>query len=85
MDLRWRCDGASVACTNVGVAPTFARTDSRVEAYLLDFDGDLYGRTVDVGFTHRIRGEKKFSGIDELKEQIQNDVETARSLAKNGR
>jgi len=78
-------DQEFVACTNVGVAPTFARTDSRVEAYLLDFDGDLYGRTVDVGFTHRIRGEKKFSGIDELKEQIQNDVETARSLAKNGR
>jgi riboflavin kinase/FMN adenylyltransferase len=74
-------DQEFVACTNVGVAPTFARTDSRVEAYLLDFDGDLYGRTVDVGFTHRIRGEKKFSGIDELKAQIRRDVETARSLA----
>src|SRR5215204_3209579 len=66
------------------VVPTFARADSRVEAYLLDFDGDLYGRTVDVGFTHRIRGEKKFSGIDELRAQIQSDVESARSLAQNG-
>jgi riboflavin kinase/FMN adenylyltransferase len=71
------------ACTNVGVAPTFARAESRVESYLLDFDGDLYGRVVDVGFTHRIRGEKKFSGIDELRAQIQGDVDTARSLAQN--
>ena len=74
-------DQRYAACTNVGVAPTFARTEDRVEAYLLDFEGDLYGRVVDVGFTHRIRGEKKFSGIDELKAQIQRDVEVARSLA----
>jgi riboflavin kinase / FMN adenylyltransferase len=77
-------DQRFAACTNVGVAPTFARAESRVEAYLLDFDGDLYGRVVDVGFTHRIRGEKKFSGIDELKAQIQRDVEAARSLAGDG-
>jgi riboflavin kinase/FMN adenylyltransferase len=69
------------ACTNVGVAPTFGRSESRVEAYLLDFDGDLYGRLVDVGFTRRIRGEKKFSGVEELKAQIQSDVATARRLA----
>jgi riboflavin kinase / FMN adenylyltransferase len=68
------------ACTNVGVAPTFARAESRVEAYLIDFDGDLYGRVVDVGFTRRIRGEKKFSGIDELKAQIQRDVDEARDI-----
>jgi riboflavin kinase / FMN adenylyltransferase len=68
------------ACTNVGVAPTFARAESRVEAYLLDFDGDLYGRVVDVGFARRIRGEKKFSGIDELKAQIQRDVDEARRI-----
>jgi riboflavin kinase / FMN adenylyltransferase len=69
------------ACTNVGVAPTFGRAESRVEAFLLDFDGDLYGLVVDVGFTRRIRGEKKFSGIDELKAQIQRDVEDARSIS----
>jgi riboflavin kinase/FMN adenylyltransferase len=71
-------DQRFAACTNVGVAPTFARAESRVEAYLLDFEGDLYGQVVDVGFTHRIRGEKKFSGIEELKAQIQRDVEEAR-------
>ena len=74
-------DEKYAACTNVGVAPTFGRAESRVEAYLLDFEGDLYGRVVDVGFIRRIRGEKKFSGVDELKAQIRRDVEEARSVA----
>lgn len=68
------------ACTNIGVAPTFARAESRVEAYLLDFDGDLYGSVVDVGFLHRIRPEQKFSGLEELKAQISSDVEEARRV-----
>jgi riboflavin kinase/FMN adenylyltransferase len=66
------------ACTNIGVAPTFGRAESRIEAYLLDFEGDIYGRVVDVNFVERIRAERRFSGIDELKEQIQRDVEAAR-------
>src|SRR5215203_4002944 len=68
------------ACTNVGVAPTFGRAESRVEAHLLDFEGDLYGRVVDVSFVRRIREERRFSGIDELKAQIQRDVEEARLI-----
>ena len=63
------------ACTNVGVAPTFGRAESRVEAYLLDFEGDLYGRVVDVSFLKRIREERRFSGVDELIGQIRRDVE----------
>ena len=74
-------DDEYVACTNVGVAPTFARAESRIEAYLLDFDGDLYGCVIDVGFTRKIRGEKKFSGVAELKAQIQRDVEEARLIS----
>jgi riboflavin kinase / FMN adenylyltransferase len=69
------------ACTNVGVAPTFGRTESRVEAHLLDFEGDLYGRVVDVGFVARIREERRFSGVDELVGQIRRDVEEARIVA----
>ena len=69
------------ACTNVGVAPTFGRTESRVEAYLLDFEGDLYGRVVDVGFVKRIREERRFSGVDELIGQIRRDVEETRIIA----
>jgi riboflavin kinase/FMN adenylyltransferase len=68
------------ACTNVGVAPTFERGEGRVEAYLLGFEGDLYGRVVDVSFVRRIRAEKRFSGVDELKEQIARDVEEARRI-----
>jgi riboflavin kinase/FMN adenylyltransferase len=76
-------DEKYAACTNVGVAPTFGRAESRVEAYLMDFDDDLYGRVVDVGFIRRLRGEKKFSGVDDLKAQIQRDVEEARLITGN--
>ena len=69
------------ACTNVGVAPTFGRAESRVEAYLLDFEGDLYGRVVDVSFLKRIREERRFAGVDELIGQIRRDVEEARIIA----
>jgi riboflavin kinase/FMN adenylyltransferase len=72
--------GVYAACTNVGVAPTFERGEGRIEAYLLDFEGDLYGRVVDVSFVRRIRAEKRFSGVEELKEQIARDVEEARRI-----
>jgi len=71
------------ACTNVGVAPTFERGESHVEAHLLDFDEDLYGRMVDVSFLRRIRPEKRFSRVDELKEQIARDVEEARRITND--
>jgi riboflavin kinase/FMN adenylyltransferase len=71
------------SCTNVGLAPTFERGESRVEAHLIDFEGDLYGRVVDVSFVRRIRSEERFSGVDELKDQIARDVEVARSIAKD--
>ncbi len=71
------------ACTNVGVAPTFDRGESRVEAYLLDFQGDLYGSIVDVSFAHRIRSERRFSGVEELIEQIARDVEETRRITND--
>ena len=68
------------ACTNVGVAPTFERRESRVEAYLLDYEGDLYGEVIDVTFEERLRPEKQFSSVYELKEQIARDVAEARRV-----
>ncbi len=68
------------ACTNVGVAPTFERRESRVEAYLLDYEGDLYGEVIDVTFEERLRPEMRFSGVYELKEQIARDVAEARRV-----
>lgn len=76
----WTGGKAYAACTNIGVAPTFGDRESKIEAYLLDFEGDLYGRVVDVGFVSRIRAEKRFSGVEELKLQISRDVEEARRL-----
>jgi len=72
------------ACTNVGVAPTFDRRESKVEAYLLGYEGDLYGKVVDVTFEERLRPEKRFSGVGELKEQIARDVAEARRLLGEG-
>ena len=72
------------ACTNVGVAPTFDRRDNRVEAYLLGYEGDLYGKVIDVAFVERLRPEKRFSGLDELKAQIARDVAKARKVVEEG-
>jgi riboflavin kinase/FMN adenylyltransferase len=60
--------------TNIGKRPTFGgELESKVETHLIDFDGDLYGKTMRVRLLHRLRGEKKFNGIDELKAQIARD------------
>lgn len=64
--------------TNVGVRPTFdGDKEPSIETYIFDFDGDLYGDVLRVRFLHRIRDERKFDGIDELKAQIAKDSRTA--------
>ena len=65
--------------TNVGVRPTFNGLSERlVESHLLDFHDDLYGKTLKVRFLHRLRPEKKFASIDELKAQIMLDCLSTR-------
>ena len=60
--------------TNVGKRPTFGGDpESKVETHIIDFDGDLYDRTIRVRLLHRLRGERKFSSIDELRSQITLD------------
>ena len=60
--------------TNIGVRPTFENdAEPSIESFIFDFDGDLYGDVLRVRFLHRIRDEKKFNGIDELKAQIEKD------------
>ncbi len=64
--------------TNVGIRPTFEGSkEPSIESYIFDFDGDLYGDVLRVRFLHRIRDERKFAGIDELKAQIQKDSKIA--------
>jgi riboflavin kinase/FMN adenylyltransferase len=74
-------DGRKVAhATSVGINPTFGGTQLRVEAFLLDFDEDLYGVHLAVDFRHRLRDEARFDSVDELVAQIAADVALAREL-----
>ena len=69
------------AAVNVGVRPTFATGRGLlVEAYLLDFDGDLYGETLRIAFLPRLRGEKRFDSVEELVAQMRLDVDRARQI-----
>jgi riboflavin kinase/FMN adenylyltransferase len=64
--------------TNIGHRPTLVGDEeSKVETHLIDFDQELYGQTIRVRMLHRLRGEKKFSGIDELRAQITHDRDRA--------
>ena len=63
-----------VAATNVGVRPTVDGQALKVEAHLLDFEGDLYGRPLRLEFVERVRLEQKFAGLEALKAQIAADV-----------
>ncbi len=71
----WRGDRGYPAVVNIGVRPSFDNGHPSVEAYLLDFSGDLYGETVGLSFVARLRGEKKFPNIGELIAQIGADAQ----------
>ncbi|HEY0460170.1 MAG TPA: bifunctional riboflavin kinase/FAD synthetase [Pyrinomonadaceae bacterium] len=64
--------------TNVGIRPTFDDDQNpSIESYIFDFDADLYGDVLRVRFLHRIRDERKFASIDELRAQIECDTRRA--------
>ena len=70
-----------LAVTNIGVRPTVGNSEEvTVEPWILDYSGDLYGQKIRVDFFHRLRGEKKFSGLEELKEEIHRNAEETRKL-----
>src|SRR5436305_2398761 len=70
------------AAVNVGVRPTFdSGRGLLVEAYLIDFSGDLYGQVLRVAFMARLRGEKRFDSVDELVAQMHRDIDRAREIA----
>jgi riboflavin kinase / FMN adenylyltransferase len=69
------------AAVNVGVRPTFdTGRGLLIEAYLIDHDEDLYGSTLRVAFVDRLRGERRFAGVEELIAQMQIDVEDAKRV-----
>ena len=51
-----------------------------LEAYVLDFDGDLYGQLASVAFLHRLRGQERFANVDDLVAQMHRDVAETRRL-----
>jgi len=65
---------------NIGVKPTFGGTVVTIEAHLLDFQGDLYGKELRVQFLERLRPEQRFASVAELVGQIKRDVEAARTV-----
>ena len=74
-------DGSALdAVVNVGVRPTVDGTVERVEGHILDWDGDLYGRTLGVDLIERIRDERRFDSLDELVGQIARDIDRARCI-----
>jgi riboflavin kinase / FMN adenylyltransferase len=70
------------AAVSVGVRPMFETGRGLlIEAYLIDFDGDLYGRNLRVAFVERLRGERRFPSVEDLIAQIHRDVAEAREIA----
>ena len=70
------------AACNIGPNPTFGEQVRKVEAHLIGFEGDLYGRTVELDFLARLRSTRAFSGLDDLLTQIRADIERARQIGQ---
>lgn len=71
------------AMINVGDNPTFSNQETRLEVHLFDFNGDLYGQEIRVQLLLRIRGEKKFSSLEKLIEQLREDEKMVKGLLAN--
>ena len=78
---RAHLDGADyVSCTNIGIRPTFESAEARptIETYIMDFEGDIYGRHLRIELLHRLRDELKFESLPGLIAAIDDDVEQTR-------
>jgi riboflavin kinase/FMN adenylyltransferase len=69
--------------TNIGQNPTFGNTERTIESYLIDYHGDLYGHEISVDFVAKLRDEKKFKSIDELKKQVAEDIRQGKTILKS--
>ncbi len=71
------------AVVNVGTRPTVGGGDRRVEAHIMDFDGDLYDQRAELSFRMRLRDERRFDNLDALAEQIRDDMRNATKSFEN--
>ena len=69
---------------NFGIRPTFNKEKPIVEAYLFDFDNNIYDKNIELFFYKQIRQEKKFNGIKELLNQINLDIAEAKKILNYG-
>jgi riboflavin kinase / FMN adenylyltransferase len=77
-----RSDPPRPAVVNIGRRPTFDGERTTVEAHLLGFEGDLYGRKLRLSFVERLRPERRFPGPDALRQQIEADVARAAAVLR---
>ena len=74
------------AVTNIGVRPTVDDGDKvTVEGYILDFQGDLYGQTIRMEFYKRLRGERKFGSLEELRAEVMHNAQQTREYFSGAR
>ncbi len=77
-----RCYGG---VSNIGYNPTFGENRLVAETHIFDFSEDIYGKLIKINLLRHLRGEKKFSGPEELSKQIRRDIETAREVLEAAR
>lgn len=78
--------GSYMAATSIGVRPTFDDGENRtIEAYLLDFSGDIYGKPLRLEFVQYLRGEEKFDTLQALLDQMEEDVRQTRDALTSAR
>jgi len=73
------------AMMNIGKRPTFQGKELTMEVHIFDFDKNIYGKEVQVQFVDRIRDEKPFENVDELKKQLSKDSSTSKKILKSKR
>jgi len=73
-------DKAYQSMTNIGRRPTFGGNGRTVETYILNYQGNLYGRELKIDIVERLRGEKRFDTVEELKKQIAEDIKQGRAI-----
>lgn len=71
--------------SNIGPNPTFGELARKIEVHLLDFAGDLYGKTLEVTFLARLRSTRPFASVDELVAQLQRDIAAVRQIQEASR
>ena len=80
VEMRWAGAQAHQGVANIGRRPTVDGTRLQLEVHLFDFDGDLYGRQVQVGFIDKLRDEQRFESFEALQAQIRKDAAQARAV-----